>query len=369
MNKTLKNHTSKESELKLTELELMDALISSESRYRRLFETAKDGILILDAETGMIEDANPFLLDLLGFSKEAILKANIWEIGTLKDLIENYDKFLELQKKKYVRYENLPLETASGKKINVEFVSNVYAENNRKVIQCNIRDITDRKIKEQELINAKLKAEESDRLKSAFLSNMSHEIRTPMNGILGFTELLRDPLISMEKQQFYIETISRSGVRLLNLINDLISISKIESGSDDLCVSVTNINDQCTFIYDFFIEEAKTKGIRLAFSKCLAKSEAIINTDREKLYSILTNLVKNAIKFTNSGSIEFGYILKEVDASKPSLIVNSHELEFFVKDSGVGIFPGQQEIIFDRFRQGMGPRNQVNEGTGLGLAI
>ncbi len=123
-----------------------DALAVSEIRYRRLFESAKDGILILDAETGMIKDVNPFLIELLGYSKKQFFEKAIWEIGFLKDIIANKDKFQELQMKEMVRYENLPLETSDGRNINVEFISNVYSENNVKVIQCQIRNNTDPKL-------------------------------------------------------------------------------------------------------------------------------------------------------------------------------------------------------------------------------
>lgn len=122
-----------------------NTITNSEVRYRRVFETAKDGILILDAETGKILDVNPFLIELLGYSREQFIEKAIWEIGFFKDIAANRDKFMELQQKEYIRYENLPLETAKGQKINVEFVSNVYFENANKVIQCNIRDITKRK--------------------------------------------------------------------------------------------------------------------------------------------------------------------------------------------------------------------------------
>jgi PAS domain S-box-containing protein len=122
-----------------------NVLTNSEVRYRRVFETAKDGILILDAKTGKILDVNPFLIELLGYSREQFIEKAIWEIGFFKDIAANRDKFLELQKKEYARYENLPIETANGQKINVEFVSNVYFENVNKVIQCIIRDITKRK--------------------------------------------------------------------------------------------------------------------------------------------------------------------------------------------------------------------------------
>jgi two-component system, chemotaxis family, CheB/CheR fusion protein len=122
-----------------------DELAVSELRFRRLFETAKEGILILDAETGMITGVNPFLIDLLGYSEEQFIKKTVWELGFFKDIIANKEKFLELKKKEYVRYKNLPLETADGRRIAVEFISSVYTVNQGKVIQCNIREISERK--------------------------------------------------------------------------------------------------------------------------------------------------------------------------------------------------------------------------------
>ncbi|MDD5226053.1 MAG: ATP-binding protein [Candidatus Omnitrophica bacterium] len=132
-----------------------EALNDSEMRYRRLFETAQDGIVILDAATGMILDINPFLVGLLGYSHEQFCGKRIWEIGFLKDIVENKDNFLKLQQEKYVRYEDLPLETADGRMIDVEFVSNVYRVDHHEVIQCNIRDITARKQVERELSKVK----------------------------------------------------------------------------------------------------------------------------------------------------------------------------------------------------------------------
>lgn len=127
------------------------ALIASELRYRRLFESAKDGILILDAETGMVVDVNPFLVELLGHSREAFLGKKVWELGFLKDIVANEANFVELQQKEYIRYEDMALETSDGRPVEVEFVSNVYLVNHHKVIQCNIRDITERKQVEKKL--------------------------------------------------------------------------------------------------------------------------------------------------------------------------------------------------------------------------
>src|SRR5664279_2030768 len=149
--------SGKELKGKIPAVILEEKLKASEVRYRRLFESAKDGILILDWETGKIIDVNPFLVNLLGFSKVEFVEKEIWEIGFFKDVAANVEKFLQLKQLEYVRYENLPLETIDGRKINVEFVSNVYLEYNRKIIQCNIRDITDRKRKENDLAESELR--------------------------------------------------------------------------------------------------------------------------------------------------------------------------------------------------------------------
>lgn len=218
-------------------------------------------------------------------------------------------------------------------------------------------DITSRKNVEKQLIKAKEKAEESDRLKSAFLANMSHEIRTPMNGILGFTELLKAPQLSGEEQQEYINIIEKSGKRMLNIINDIISISKVESGQIEISISETNVNEQIEYIHTFFRPEAKQKGIELSVSKLLSPKDTLIQTDREKVYAVLTNLVKNALKFTNEGSIEFGCEKK------------GGFLEFFIKDTGLGISKSQKKIIFERFRQANETISRTHEGSGLGLAI
>ena len=221
---------------------------------------------------------------------------------------------------------------------------------------CN-RDITEKKKMMADLIKAKEQAEESDRLKSSFLANMSHEIRTPMNGIMGFAELLKEQNLSGEEQQEYIHIIRKSGTRMLNIINDIMSISKVESGQMEVYISDTNINKQIDYLYTFFKPEAEQKGLQLFFKTPLPDKEAILCTDKEKIYSILTNLVKNAIKFTPSGSIEFGYERKDKN------------LEFFVKDTGPGICEEQKNFIFERFRQGSESLSRNYEGAGLGLTI
>ena len=212
-----------------------------------------------------------------------------------------------------------------------------------------------------ELLQAKEHAEQSDKLKSAFLANMSHEIRTPMNGILGFAELLKEPKLTGDEQQEFIGIIEKSGARMLNIINDLIDIAKVEAGQMNISITETDINEQLCYIYDLFRPEVESKGMTLSYKIGFAAKEAVIKTDQEKIYAILINLVKNAIKYSNKGSIEFGYILK--NASGPG------ELEFFVKDTGIGISKDKQEVIFNRFVQADIDDKQALHGAGLGLSI
>ncbi|MCK9627474.1 MAG: ATP-binding protein [Bacteroidales bacterium] len=214
-----------------------------------------------------------------------------------------------------------------------------------------------RKSNLDELIKAKEQAEQSDRLKTSFLANMSHEIRTPMNGIIGFTELLKEPKLTGEEQQEYIRVIEKSGERLLNIINDIIKISKLESGLVQPVISPVNINELLDYIYRFFLPQIQEKGLNLIINNPLQNESIWIDSDKEKLYAILTNLTRNAIKFTHKGSIEIGYTR------------NGQQYSFFVKDTGIGMTPEQIRIVFERFRQGSETIARDYEGSGLGLSI
>ncbi len=208
-----------------------------------------------------------------------------------------------------------------------------------------------------DLISAKNKAEESDRLKSAFLANMSHEIRTPMNGILGFMDLLQEPDLDQVQKADFLRIMNQSGQRLLSTINDIIEIAKIEANETPLRTDVVNVMEVMRFHLRFFYKQAADKGVELKIGQQLAEAEAIIETDRYKLESILTNLIKNAIKFTDKGNIEFGNYLRD------------QMFVFYVKDTGRGIPAHRLDAIFKRFVQADLALTRAHEGSGLGLSI
>lgn len=208
-----------------------------------------------------------------------------------------------------------------------------------------------------ELIIAKQKAEESDKLKTAFLANMSHEIRTPMNGLLGFTNLLKDPDLTQEEREEYISIIEKSAKRLLNLINNIIEISKIESGIDKIRMTEFNLMEIIEYAYKLFRPEAEKKALKFYYTFKPSEKDIKIISDREKLYSILINLIKNAINYTDKGFVEFGCICK------------GDFIEFFVKDTGSGIAKEKQEAIFEKFTQADYYDKRAIQGVGLGLSI
>jgi len=297
-------------------------------------------------------------------------------IQTQKSLLANLDTIYQLENEGVIgRYGadsliwlGVPLKI-EGKVTGVLAVqsytdANAFNESDKLMLEFISDQISmaiDRKKTEEDLTIAKEKAEESDRLKSAFLANMSHEIRTPMNGILGFAELLKKPDLTGEEQQDYIRIIEKSGTRMLNIINDIVDISKIEAGLMKLDIKESNINEQIEYIYTFFKPEVEAKGMKLTFNTPLPALEATITTDREKVYAILTNLVKNAIKYSKAGTIEVGYNLKTAIAPA--------ELEFYVKDTGIGIPKDRQEAIFERFIQADITDKMAQQGAGLGLSI
>ncbi len=241
-----------------------------------------------------------------------------------------------------------------------------YFDENGKIVGIILfsTDITDLKKfedelveKNKQLVQEKEKAEEADRLKTAFLANMSHEIRTPMNGIIGFTNLLKEPDLTGEEQEEFIEIIQRSGTRMLNTINDIVDISKIESGLEKVEKDEIDPLDFILEQYNFFRQEASAKNIKLEFTTGVVPEGFRMITDSGKLNSVLINLIKNALKFTHEGSIKIG------------LDVIGEQVRFYVADTGIGIPENRQEAVFDRFVQADIADTRVYEGSGLGLAI
>ncbi len=220
-----------------------------------------------------------------------------------------------------------------------------------------VRDVTASEVAEKELIGAKEKAEESDRLKSSFLANMSHEIRTPMNGIIGFSELLSAKTINPEEREYYTSIIAKSGHQLLDIINDVLEISKIETGQISINNAHVNLHYLIDVQYSFFKKKAADKSLELDAYKASNKSILYVLTDEGKLRQVLNNLISNAIKFTSSGKVSFGYSF--VDES----------IVFCVEDEGIGIASDEQEKIFDRFTQANAKIMAQHGGTGLGLSI
>ncbi len=220
-----------------------------------------------------------------------------------------------------------------------------------------IRDITEKKKMLIDLVAAKEKAEESDRLKSAFLANMSHEIRTPMNSMVGFLSLLDSPDLTEAQRSSYIDIVNRSSDRLLNTINDIIELSKIESGNLEISTEPVEMAELVNYYHDLFMPQAAEKNLLLKFDCPAANNGFMLVTDKTKLDSILTNLIKNAIKFTSEGEVRF------------SCQVQHDLMRFEVSDTGPGIPAHRLDAIFGRFVQADLEITRPHEGSGLGLAI
>lgn len=335
-------------------------LLEEKQRVKTILELVGDPIFLKDNEHRIIF-ANRAFLDLFELDEASVLG---------KTLAENVP---ENEMEHFLRVDRSVLDTGISDSCEEELtvggtkhtiitkkIRFIDKSENRFLVGS-IHDITERKQWEVELISAKKQAEESDKLKSAFLANMSHEIRTPMNGILGFAELLKEPELTGEQQQKYICIIEKAGARMLNTINDIISISRIESGEMNISVSNTDINQQLEDVYNFFKPESEKKRIKFSFKTGLSGKKAIIKTDPDKMNTILFNLVKNAIKYTDKGSVEIGYRLK---ADSDPL-----ELVFYVKDTGIGIPENRQKAIFERFIKADINDKMARQGSGLGLAI
>lgn len=220
-----------------------------------------------------------------------------------------------------------------------------------------IHNITDKIVAQNELIVAKDKAEESNRLKTAFLANMSHEIRTPMNAIIGFSQLLAIPGVDEKDIRSYVDTITNAGVQLLRLIDDIISISRIEAGIVEIKNEIISTDKILNSVYKLFAMTAEKKNLKFSFENKLPEEYKTLSTDPRRLQQVLINLLSNAFKFTSNGEVKYGCNLVE------------GFVEFFIKDTGIGISKSDEKIIFDRFRKIDHGKEELYGGTGIGLSI
>lgn len=360
-----------------SETQSEEAIRSSELKYRRLFEAAKDGILILEADTGRISDVNPFLLELLGFSRQELVGKHVWELGTLRDIVTNQAKFEELQKQGQVRYENLPLETRLGRKIAVEFVSNVYPVGERNVIQCNIRDITERKHAEEQnrVLNAELKQSVSDghRLEAQFIEaqkmevigqlagGIAHDFNNVLAVIVGYSDLITSDLESDSPLRAYTEEIRLASERAAGLTGQLLVFSrkqKVQPIVLDLNEVVKSTENMLRRLIDENIEMTLVPE----------KKIGCVKADPGYVGQVLMNLVVNARDAMPNGGrivIETSDVtLDEAYALIHTGVPPGDYVMLSVTDTGTGMTDDVKAHVFEAFFT----TKEAGKGTGLGLA-
>jgi len=329
----------------------------NELKVRSMFENTLTGILFCNTE-GQILEANQAVLDMVGSpGLEQSLQINLLTYPNLVNtgFSASVRKCMD---ERQIITGDLIYASHWGRTFYVKYHLIPVIHNEKLLgVWANLQDLTDLWKSQEALRAAKEKAEESDRLKTAFLMNMSHEIRTPMNGIIGFLNLMNEPELGKTEMQMFIDLVNKSGQRLLNTINDIIEVSKIESGLLEINESQFNVEEIMSYHLNFFKPIAQEKNLELFCNQEVIREDAYMISDKFKIEGVLTNLLNNAIKFTHKGYIEFGNYIE------------NNNIVFYVKDTGIGIPMEKQSQIFDRFVQADINTSRPYEGSGLGLTI
>ena len=332
------------------------AVQTSEVRYRRLFQTAKDGILILDANTLKIIDANPFMTELLGYSQDEFLGKELWEIGLFGDERASQAAYQELQEKGYIRYDHLPLKTKNGERAEVEFVSNIYQVDHRPVAQCNIRDISERRLLEKQITEQAGALSDLHRRKDEFLAMLSHELRNPLAPISNAVHLLRLQKGENPIQQQAREIIERQLGQLSRLVDDLLEISRITTGRVQLRqerVAMSGIVERAVESVRPLIDQHRHE-----LTVSLSPQPLWLYADATRLEQVVVNLLNNAAKYTDDG----GHIWLTVQQEDDACVLR-------VRDTGIGIAPELLPRIFDLFTQAARSLARSQGGLGIGLCL
>jgi PAS domain S-box-containing protein len=346
-------------------LRVQEKLVREQAYLDNLYQSSTEAIVRIDTK-GNVKSLNREFSRLFGYAQEEIEGKVLDDIIVPKYLhdegVRNTNRALTNER---VEMESVR-QHKNGVLIDVSIlVTPVFIEGQIVGAYGIYRDISERKRIEKSLILAKEKAEESDRLKSAFLSNMSHEIRTPMNAILGFSSLLSDPDTSSEERDEYISIIKERGNDLMRIISDIIDVAKIESGQLNINIKDCKVNQLLNDLNTMFrhsMEKQGKSGVVLNLSTESRDPDFTILSDPLRLRQVISNLLENAIKFTERGAIDFGYSIRTDFGMGKSII-------FFVRDTGIGIPREMHTVIFQRFRQVDDSHTRKYGGTGLGLTI
>ncbi len=340
----------------VTERKQVEAtLIASEVSYRRLFETARDGILILNSE-GQIVDANPFITEILGYTREELLGKELWQIGVFGDIQASRDSSEQLQREGYVRYEHLPLRTKDGRAAEVEFISNVYQIDGRRVFQCNIRDITERRRMERQILQQTEELQDADRRKDEFLAMLSHELRNPLTPIASAAYLLGRQESQTPIQQEAAAIIARQVAHLTRLVDDLLEVSRIATGKLGLRKEPIELIGTVAGAVEALRSLLDER--RHEFNASLPAEPIWLEGDASRLVQVVSNLITNSAKYTEG-------------SGKISLTVqrDGDEAVLRVRDSGLGIDAQLLPRVFDLFTQADESLARPQAGLGVGLAL